>query len=153
MLYILLTIIATIATITWIITNPVSLAILILIIAISIALSFSIFLSSWVAFLLFLIYIGGILIIFAYFVATSPNAPINFKLPLTIGSITFIIIFIISHKLLPPYNFTQSTSLNTFYSTESYRTLFILALVLLWAIIVIVKVVSLPKGPLRPFNN
>jgi len=152
MLYILLTTIATIATITLLITNPVSLAILILIIAISIAISFSIFLSSWVAFLLFLIYIGGILIIFAYFVATSPNAPINFKIPIILGITTFIIIFLLAKKLLLPYNFTQSTSLNTFYSVESYRTLFILALVLLWAIIVIVKVVSLPKGPLRPFN-
>jgi hypothetical protein len=93
------------------------------------------------------------LIIFAYFVATSPNAPINFKTPTILGITTFIITMLISTKTLIPYNFTNSTSLNTFYSTESYGTLFILALVLLWTIIVIVKVVSLPKGPLRPFNK
>lgn len=152
MLSIFISILVTTAIATLLIYNPISLAITILTTAITTAILTSLLISSWIAFLLFLIYIGGILVIFAYFVATSPNAPINIKIPIILRTLTFYITFIYlynSHHTLPIYK--SSSFLNTFYSSHTTPTLMILALILLLTIIIVVKLVSLPKGPLRPF--
>lgn len=151
MLIFLLTIIPTLATATLLIPNPLSLAIIILTIAITTALLIALLISSWIAFLLFLIYIGGILVIFAYFVATSPNFPINIKIPLTIRFFIFSVLLYLLQNTSPQIVSIKSSSLNTFYSTHTTSTLIILALILLLTIIIVVKLVSLPKGPLRPF--
>lgn len=151
MLSILLSIIPTLASATLLLTNPISLAITILIIAIITALLIALLISSWIAFLLFLIYIGGILVIFAYFVATAPNFPIRIKLPLITRLIIFSSIFLLIQKSSIQPISIQSSSLNTFYSIHSTPTLLIIALILLLTIIIVVKLVSLPKGPLRPF--
>lgn len=153
MLHILFSIITTLATLTLVITSPISIALTILLIAICIALIIATFISSWLAFLLFLIYIGGILVIFAYFVATAPNTPINTKIFIIIRTFIFIGIFILSNIRLTPFKSTQSLNLNTFYTPDAFNTLIILAIILLLTIVIVVKLVNLQKGPLRPFKN
>lgn len=153
MLNIIFALLTTLATLTLVITSPITIAITILIISICIALIIATFISSWIAFLLFLIYIGGMLIIFAYFVATSPNAPINYKIPLLISILTFISLFSILNINSTPYKSNHSLILNTFYSPNTFSTLIILALILLLTMVIVVKIVNLQKGPLRPFQN
>lgn len=151
---ILFIIITTTASISIIITNPISLALTILIIAILTALLIALLISSWIAFLLFLIYIGGILVIFAYFVATAPNFPINMKPTILIRTLIIIILFIyVNNKSNTQPITSLSSSLNTFYSHQTIHTLTIIAFLLLLTIIIVIKVVSLPKGPLRPFSK
>lgn len=149
-----LAIICTAASITWLIINPLTLALTILIIALSVALLFGIYLSSWIAFLVFLIYIGGIIVIFAYFVAIAPNIPINITWPsiFSISTLILLILFIRTNPFKPNSTPIHSIILNTFYSIEHIETLILLALILLLTIIIVVKLVSLTKGPLRPFN-
>lgn len=153
MIHILFSIITSLAIITLIIYTPISIAIIILIMSICVALITSSIISSWVAFLLFLIYVRGILVIFAYFVATAPNTPINSKTPILLRTIIFFRFYIIlSNSNSTPYKSDQNI-LNTFYSPNTFDSLIILALILLLTIVIVVKLVNLQKGPLRPFKN
>lgn len=54
-------------------TNPFSIAITILLTALITSRLYAALHSSWLSFLLFLIYVGGILVIFSYFLAITPN--------------------------------------------------------------------------------
>nr|QNV11846.1 NADH dehydrogenase subunit 6 [Theromyzon tessulatum] len=110
-------------------------------------------LSSWYAFLIYLIYIGGMLIMFAYFVALSPNQYLKIKLYL----FTFILTFLI--LTLPSMMFKDKLimySMHSFYTTELYfdyniPMLFFMVLLLLFIMLIIVKMINMSKGPLRPF--
>ena len=131
--------------------NPLTSGLLILLLALSIAGMYASIISSWYAFLVFLIYIGGILVIFSYFVALIPNQEkISIKLKTAIP-ILFIRITIYYMAPLPvlPY---QHHSIFSLYTTSNSSILLLLALLLLLTIVIIVKITNLSKGPLRPFN-
>lgn len=154
MLYLLITTIITTAIFTLIINTPITIGINILIIALSTATLYATLISSWIAFLLFLIYIRGTLVIFAYFVAMSPNTQIYTTYQIIIILLTWPItlaIFIIISPNPEISNFSIQS--NTFYTKFSIPTLIILALVLLFTILIVVKISSNTKGPLRPFLN
>lgn len=134
--------------------NPLTLGITILFISLILSISFASAISSWVSFLIFLIYIGGILVIFSYFVALIPNQNISILFYLSILTFTFIIILSISIILYlsPPIISQLTNQLNIIYSILNTPTLIFLAWLLLFTIIVVVKIVTHTKGPLRPFN-
>jgi hypothetical protein len=133
--------------------NPLTIGILILIIALLLSITFAYAMSSWLALLLFLIYIGGILVIFSYFVSIIPNQTIAFQfiissIFLSIISISIIIQFI---NISPTITTIINNQLNFIYLKINSPILITLALILLFTIIVVVKLTTLSKGPLRPF--
>jgi NADH-ubiquinone oxidoreductase chain 6 len=132
--------------------NPITIGISILTIALTLAIIYGLTLSSWIAFLLFLIYIGGILVMFAYFVALSPNQQIN-KLSITPSLIFIISIFtvILYIQVYPRITPTFQFLINTFYTNINISLLILLAIILFLTIVVVVKIVTNNKGPLRPF--
>lgn len=132
--------------------NPITIGISILTIALTLAIIYGLTLSSWIAFLLFLIYIGGILVMFAYFVALSPNQQIN-KLSITPSLIFIISIFtvILYIQVYPRITPTFQFLINTFYTNINTSLLILLAIILFLTIVVVVKIVTNNKGPLRPF--
>lgn len=132
--------------------NPITIGISILTIALTLAIIYGLTLSSWIAFLLFLIYIGGILVMFAYFVALSPNQQIN-KLFITPSLIFIISIFtvILYIQVYPRITPTFQFLINTFYTNINISLLILLAIILFLTIVVVVKIVTNNKGPLRPF--
>lgn len=133
--------------------NPLTIGLLILFLALVLAVTFGLSISSWVALLIFLIYIGGILVIFAYFVAITPNQ--NLPIPLLVGMILtslFALASISFSAELKSYVILRYTSqTNIIYELFSINVLIILALILLFTIVVVVKVSIHRKGPLRPF--
>lgn len=150
---IILLLLTVISTIILSIT-PLSIGVIILITAILLTLSFSSLLSSWIAFLTFLIYVRGILVIFAYFVSLTPNQKTNnlIMIPASAALVTFILLWqyiniipVIIHKHI---KFT-----NIFYAQNRIEILILLASILLFTIIVVVKIVTNSKGPLRPFDE
>lgn len=153
MFFILL--ISSLAINIFIIISPLSIGITILFIALSVAIIFSCAISSWIAFLIFLIYVSGILVIFSYFVSLTPNQSTNLiSIFITISS-TFIILFLLSlvtyiKSPSPVIYFTQS---NIFYLKQNSSILILLALILLLTIIIVVKLTTNTKGPLRSFIN
>lgn len=133
--------------------NPVSLGIIILIIALLLAVSFAYSISSWVAFLIFLIYVGGMLVIFSYFVAIIPNQNLSIIHIIISIIISLLSLFTITHflNINPSIISTITNQLNILYIKSTINILILLASILLFTIIVVVKLTTLSKGPLRPF--
>jgi len=116
--------------------TPLELGLNILLLALILTWNYANLLSSWYAFLIFLIYVGGILVIFAYFVALVPNQQQSWKLKY---SLLFIPI--------------RTTNFQVSYLYVSHTTpiLFLLIVALLTCMIIVVKITLRTKGPLRPF--
>lgn len=153
-IYILTSLVLTMASAILLTINPLSLGIVILLTALALTFIYSLIITSWIAFLIFLIYVGGILVIFAYFVALVPNQQINQMISLPIIVVWRITLFILT--CLNSYSSHPTSSLKNIsimYITENIQLLLILALILLFTIIVVVKLVTNNKGPLRPFIN
>jgi len=135
--------------------NPLTIGLLILFLALLLSITFSISMSSWVALLIFLIYIGGMLVIFSYFVAITPNQNLSTLLIIIVLSISIIALSFISFilNILPPISMEYVKQTNIIYQPYNIFSLIILALILLFTIVVVVKVSIHNKGPLRPFSK
>nr|QNZ88939.1 NADH dehydrogenase subunit 6 [Hemiclepsis yangtzenensis] len=110
-------------------------------------------LSSWYSFLIYLIYIGGMLIMFAYFVALSPNQHLKIKLYLMTFFMTFLALMLPS-SMVPDkmiIHNMHSFNSNDLYLDYNIPMLFFLVLLLLFMMLMIVKMINMSKGPLRPF--
>lgn len=149
--YILIIITATFTL--YLASTPIILGINILIIALLLSVVFASFISSWFAFLIFLIYVGGILVIFAYFLALTPNQHIPNSNNFIYGIISFLtfsaIAYTINIKVPTITEFFNGNSI--LYLDNSAPFLVLLALILLLTIIIVVKLTARSKGPLRPF--
>lgn len=134
-------------------STPIILGANILVISLLLSWVFAAFLRSWFAFLIFLIYIGGMLVIFAYFLALTPNQQIsNFNtLPYVLISIvTFSVLTYTANIKIPIIsNIYQGNTI--LYTSNTAPFLILLALILLLTIIIVVKLTGRSKGPLRPF--
>nr|QGZ09963.1 NADH dehydrogenase subunit 6 [Eisenia nana] len=134
-------------------STPIILGVNILIMSLLLSAVFSSFISSWFAFLIFLIYVGGMLVMFAYFLALVPNMQMgesNNMLYSLISFITLSTLFYFSNIKIPTITeMCQGNSLLYFKSAAPF--LILLALILLFTMIIVVKLTTLSKGPLRPF--
>lgn len=149
----LITIIIT-STLSLLLSNtPIMLGINILLMALLLSVTLAAFISSWYAFLVFLIYIGGILVIFAYFLALGPNQQMPHSSNIVYITFTvFTIFFVIYYTgISGPIAETRINSTAFLYYRPTAPILIILALILLLTIIVVVKLTARTKGPLRPF--
>jgi|GWRWMinimDraft_12_1066020.scaffolds.fasta_scaffold21612_2 NADH-ubiquinone oxidoreductase chain 6 len=138
-----------------IVSSPVQITLIIILIALLTAALFSNLISSWYAFLLFLIYVGGILVIFAYFTATSPNQQItNIKKVIVAILVRFSFSLITIYRLdfFQSINYRSYQIISIFSSNNSYLLIGI-TIILLLTIIIVVKLASRSKGPLRSFIN
>lgn len=136
-------------------TSPLNLGLWILFTALFISLFISTTTSTWFRLLLFLIYIGGILVIFAYFIAISPNQEIRI-IPITLMALTISsIIIYLFYSTIPIFSryrtTTKSLSPRPLFFEINIIILSTLAIVLLLALILVVKVSRRSIGPLRPF--
>jgi NADH-ubiquinone oxidoreductase chain 6 len=133
---------------------PLSLGLWIWILALITAIISALSISPWFGFIIFLIYIGGILVIFAYFAAISPNQQLYISQLLLVTIIPFSIWTIII--FLQPFFFTFSfPTTNPSISIIillNPSPLIILALILFFALVAVTKVSSFNRGPLRPFS-
>lgn len=133
--------------------SPIIITLNILILALLTAWTYAFFIRSWYSFLIFLIYIGGILIIFAYFVALTPNQYLKIKKYIITLILTFSTISIPSIYSDDTLNFSN---IQTYQTTDLYFNfnipiLWIIILLLIFIILAITKIIYTSKGPLRPF--
>lgn len=113
--------------------------------------------SPLLAVILFLIYVGGVIIIFAYFIAATPrpnttNDTHLFKLTTTV-LLLFLPTFLINLANLNSQTIARSTlAVLLPFQTPQVAFIVTIILILLLAIIIIVKVVTSRSAPLRPYK-
>lgn len=138
--------------------TPSNAAIWILFMAFILTINFAINYRSWISLIIFLIYIGGMLVIFSYFSALSPNSIIpNYTLGFALfySSIIIFSLFLISKIHIPNIssspNPSHSIIISSIYFPRTSIILLITALVLFFTIVRVVKISKRNMGPLRPF--
>lgn len=104
--------------------------------------------TSWLALILFLMYVGGILVTFAYLLALCPNQVIGIRpimvVPLLLG------VGLLQDMRVSPV--VTGVEVRDIYDYQNLVVLIMLGLVLLFAMVSVVKIVSRPLGALRPLT-
>lgn len=154
-MYLILTInmlLASFLTITTLF-NPFTIALNILIISLLTAWIYAFNIRSWYAFLIYIIYVGGILVIFAYFVTLSPNQKLKIKSYFLTFIITFLVLIIplIINKSYWPSKNNQIYDRQELYNFLNLRVVILIVFLLLVILLIVVKIINTSKGPLRPF--
>ena len=148
------TIISLIATLI-LTSSPLLLGLWIILLALLISIFVAISSTSWLGIIIFLIYVGGLLVIFAYFVALTPNLLIEGKKSGLIVIVTALASSTaLYHTNTPDFKgFATALQLPIInLLTENSLITITLALVLFFALIAVVKLCSSLSSPLRPFN-
>nr|WNO18549.1 NADH dehydrogenase subunit 6 [Cellana toreuma] len=123
------------------------------------------FMSTWYSYMLFLIYVGGLLVMFAYVASIIPNHLFS-SMKTTVMTLILLIIFsnIVSMTTTPDTSTTQTLSsvvsqkwqltMTPSYLISSYSFFIILflGLILFTNLLSVVKVCYYQGGPLRPFQ-
>nr|WGM81301.1 NADH dehydrogenase subunit 6 [Margaritifera falcata] len=141
--------------------HPLSLGLMVLLLAfISCTLIASA--SPWYAYMLFFIFIGGMLVMFAYIASLSPNTTFSINnqlIPLILMLITF---FLLKNSASVPSLMDSSElklsitstaqSLSFLYSDQGVVMLTLLACMLLFTMVAAVKLCKPTAGALRPYS-
>nr|YP_009503335.1 NADH dehydrogenase subunit 6 [Typhlosyrinx sp. MNHN IM 2013-18371]AXA45437.1 NADH dehydrogenase subunit 6 [Typhlosyrinx sp. MNHN IM 2013-18371] len=145
--------------------QPLSLGLVIMISTLLMCLASAMLVSQWYGYILFLIYVGGLLVMFAYVAALSPNVLFNQK---TSSFLIFILMFIIFMSLkfywfkdspmLSDYSLQNKNMMMKVYGIELVSSHMIsiligLAFILLINLIAVVKICYFQHNSLRPFKN
>nr|YP_010626512.1 NADH dehydrogenase subunit 6 [Paraliodrosophila antennata]WBK17648.1 NADH dehydrogenase subunit 6 [Paraliodrosophila antennata] len=128
--------------------------------------------TFWFSYILFLIFLGGMLVLFIYVTSLASNEMFNLSLKLTIFSSTIFLILMLLNIILDKsyssflfmnnemenisnlYSYLpeNSLSLNKLYNFPTNFLTILLMNYLLITLIVVVKITKLFKGPLRLMN-
>lgn len=144
---------------TVIINHPVSLTGIIIIHSLFISLIlWNLNKTRWFSLILFLIFLGGLIVLFIYIVRLARNE----KFKISKHFLKYLIIFIIISLLLNytpliknkinyeiNFNFNHKEIIILFYNHRSFIIIFLLIFYLLICLIIIVSLISIIEGPLR----
>nr|WRW55932.1 NADH dehydrogenase subunit 6 [Pseudocuneopsis yemaoi] len=117
--------------------------------------------SPWYSYMLFFIFIGGMLVMFAYIASLSPNMTFSINNPLMPILLTLISLFSFKNLTLTSnhqINTELSASINDVMQTLSFlymengiTCVILLACMLLFTLVASVKICKPKMGALRPF--
>nr|DAA06270.1 TPA_exp: NADH dehydrogenase subunit 6 [Drosophila grimshawi] len=128
--------------------------------------------TFWFSYILFLIFLGGMLVLFIYVTSLASNEMFNLSIKLTLISSVMIFLFMLisfiidknsttfflmnnemeSIQKLYSYILENSLSLNKLYNFPTNFLTILLMNYLLITLIVVVKITKMFKGPLRIMN-
>lgn len=112
--------------------------------------------TFWFRYILFLVIVGGILVVFVYITRVASNEKFFIKYKFFNLFLIFIIFFIILYVYIK--NFSKNTDLilnsyeyiiNKFFIFPYYTIILLIIIYLLVTLIVVVKITQLKLGPLR----
>lgn len=123
----------------------------------------SLFKTAWFSLILFLIFVGGLIILFIYIISLASNNEITFN-RIQINYIKFIAVLIITllFSIMAPSTIKINSSinqinltyfLNKIYSLAAMTPISIVILYLLLVLLITVSVALLKRGPLRRFTK
>nr|YP_010894947.1 NADH dehydrogenase subunit 6 [Phortica variegata]QXG19612.1 NADH dehydrogenase subunit 6 [Phortica variegata]QXG19625.1 NADH dehydrogenase subunit 6 [Phortica variegata]WJW73460.1 NADH dehydrogenase subunit 6 [Phortica variegata] len=128
--------------------------------------------TFWYSYILFLVFLGGMLVLFIYVTSLASNEMFNLSTKLTLFSVIFLTLsmivcffidkstlsfFLLNNEMESIYNLKSyltenALSLNKLYNYPTNFITILLMNYLLITLIVIVKITKLFKGPLRLMN-
>nr|UZN44224.1 NADH dehydrogenase subunit 6 [Acharax sp. NY-2022] len=144
-------------------TQPLSLGLSIMYISITSCMLIGLEISSWFGYILFLVFIGGLLVMFSYVAALMPNVFFSNMQSLLLFMLSFIEFFLLflwfwfpmSSKIMNMsmhYIFMQESMTGMIIcSNMNMNTLIFLGVILLLTLIAVVKICFNQDAPLRPF--
>nr|YP_009045949.1 NADH dehydrogenase subunit 6 [Triops australiensis]CDR98445.1 NADH dehydrogenase subunit 6 [Triops australiensis] len=124
-------------------------------------LSGSLFLNYWFSYTLFLIFLGGLLVLFIYISSLASNEMFQSSTKLILFlSLMFLMIFIMSNLLneetwmnLDSFNWASNMSYKNFfiniYSDTNFQLVLFMMIYLLLCLLVVVNITKFDKSPLR----
>uniref|UniRef100_UPI0030E3E225 NADH dehydrogenase subunit 6 n=1 Tax=Optediceros marginatum TaxID=3128126 RepID=UPI0030E3E225 len=145
--------------------QPLSLGLVIMVLSLLFCCLTGMLLSSWYAYILFLIYVGGLLVMFAYVAALSPNMMFLGLNAVLVSVAIFIpcLVFLYNYTFLDLVNISD---LNFWLEAKSIKNygielvspyyvsiLIALGIILLVNLVVVVKICFYQQSSLRPFKN
>ena len=108
---------------------------------------------SWFGYIMFLIYIGGILVIFSYFTAIQPNQDVFIIKPLLYWAVIYLLLPVNIYSFRVDLFISSSWWVSSIFSSFNVICLILLGLVLFLALVRVVKVTITSFSPLRPFST
>nr|YP_011021008.1 NADH dehydrogenase subunit 6 [Minois paupera]WQM20667.1 NADH dehydrogenase subunit 6 [Minois paupera] len=156
------------------INHPISMGLLILLQTLLICILLGMLINTyWFSYILFLVFLGGLLVLFIYISSIASNELMNFSL---INKFNFIIPFVIllisilMKNNLNWLNFSMNEDMNNFinmflfsynenninlfklYNEQTYLLMIMMIIYLFITLIAVVKITNIFFGPLRSFN-
>nr|YP_010273939.1 NADH dehydrogenase subunit 6 [Bulinus truncatus]QYJ56642.1 NADH dehydrogenase subunit 6 [Bulinus truncatus] len=124
--------------------TPISLGIILFLTSVFMVFLMSITLSSWYSYILFLVYVGGLLVLFMYMCIMGSNVKFYSK------SSIFLIIYLIMYMLMDKF---WSENTFTFLGFSSYESSFLLSMsmflsltiILLFTFLAIIRIIEMKK--------
>uniref|UniRef100_UPI0030DE94A5 NADH dehydrogenase subunit 6 n=1 Tax=Glyphohesione klatti TaxID=3053539 RepID=UPI0030DE94A5 len=135
-------------------STPLSLGLWVLFLSLMIAVLFCLISFNWISFLIFLIYVGGLLVMFAYFSAIQPNNHFEMTKMMSLFTFTFFSLdFPFNSLSMTPLslNLMNNMSLSSIYNPQNMPAILVMVIILSMALVAVVKISKSVKGPLRPF--
>nr|UGN61794.1 NADH dehydrogenase subunit 6 [Cryptocercus convexus] len=118
--------------------------------------------SFWFAYIMFLIFIGGMLVLFIYVTSLASNEMLTLSTKMTIvGMMSMMLLLLTTKNWMKIYNSEtmtneelnlnneNQTQLNKLYNKPNGKMTIMLASYLFLALITVVKIINITKGPLR----
>ncbi len=136
------------------VSSPLLMGLWVLFIAMRISMWLGVLGIRWFGLILFLIYIGGILVIFIYFIAMIPNQRHEIKI-FIVFRVLFLLVLVRGLKFRLVGWFTESHGLANsiiLFSVPQGPVLILIFVILLVSLLIVVKVTRRVYGPLRPFR-
>nr|AND96742.1 NADH deshydrogenase subunit 6 [Onthophagus nitidior] len=147
------------------IKHPLSIGIILLMQTINLSLYMGYLnLNYWYSYILFLIMIGGMLVLFIYMTSIASNEKFTPSIKLFFYIWLIMFLYISLFLIMDPFylnlnnNFSEHNeiinySLNKYYNFPNLLIMYTLILYLLITLFAIVKITSFKKGSLRPYTN
>nr|AML26544.1 NADH dehydrogenase subunit 6 [Staphylinidae sp. BMNH 1274697] len=125
----------------------------------------SITLNFWFSYILFLIMVGGMLVLFIYMTSIASNEPFSYsnKLFMLIGPmmlISMILLMLWDSFIMNIFNNIQETShlseninfMSKYFNIPSMTIILFMIIYLLITLVAVVKITKIEYGPLRQYN-
>nr|ALO76279.1 NADH deshydrogenase subunit 6 [Leucocelis sp. LEU01] len=148
-------------------THPLSMGMMLLTQTIIVALTMGIFnLNFWYSYIMFLIMIGGMLVLFIYMTSVASNEKFKFSIKLAMMTLSMFFMLMLISMLINNYmininniyedsinnSVNYKMSLNKFMNYPMMMILILMIIYLLITLIAVVKITNIKQGPLRQMN-